>query len=132
MHTSAVLICKNLSYNIWRTRIHPRILIGLAFLTLQAASIGYARFWGSILGSLRAGVNFPHLSCQTALNISFQRPRCKNGVFFVRGLSGRVAGQHDIPYSWRKSNLPYVLMDPMPEAMHRLRKVSRPAKGNLK
>ncbi len=32
------------------------------------------RFWGSVLASLHAGVNFPHLACQAALGMAFDQP----------------------------------------------------------
>ena len=85
-----------------------------------------SRFWGSILGSLRAGVNFPHLACLSALKIPFPKPCYKEGeIYFVRGISGRVEGRDDVPYSWRRSNIPFVLADPFPEITHRLRSLAR-------
>jgi predicted ATP-grasp superfamily ATP-dependent carboligase len=32
------------------------------------------RFWGSVLASLHAGVNFPHLACLAALGVTFDEP----------------------------------------------------------
>jgi len=76
-----------------------------------------ARFWGSLLGSLTAGINFPYLACQIALGASPAIPISSPGLYFGRGITGRVRSEEALPYSWRRGNLPYILADPMPEVL---------------
>ncbi len=51
------------------------------------------RFWGSLLGSLHAGVNFPYLSCRIGLELPVDRPTPKP----CRFVSGSTAMQ-----AWRR------------------------------
>jgi glutathione synthase/RimK-type ligase-like ATP-grasp enzyme len=81
-----------------------------------------ARFWGSILGSVLVGVNMPHLACLAARNIPFEVPKFRPGLYFARGIAGRAGDQKGLRYDWRRSNLPFVLRDPVPEIMGRLRR----------
>lgn len=76
------------------------------------------RYWGSIYGSLRAGVNFPWLACQAALGVAFPQPAYAD-ICFASGAatikerrSIRVGRSHSrATYSaWR-----YFGSDPLPE-----------------
>jgi len=78
------------------------------------------RFWGSILGSLLVGVNVPHLACLTAEDIPFKVPEFRPGLYFTRGIAGRAGNHQGIRYDWRRSNLPFVLRDPVPEFLGRI------------
>ncbi len=51
------------------------------------------RFWGSLLGSLRAGVNFPVLACRVALGESVDTPR-RRPCRFVAGGTAMQAWCH--------------------------------------
>lgn len=79
-----------------------------------------ARFWGSLLGSVTARVNIPHLACLEALGYRLPEPEYREGHFFTRGITGRLPDGSSIPWSWRRSHLPYVLVDPLPELVDRL------------
>lgn len=41
-----------------------------------------SRFWGSLLGSTKAGVNFPYLSCKAGLKEKFEIPVYKKNRYF--------------------------------------------------
>jgi hypothetical protein len=77
------------------------------------------RFWRSLLGSVHAGVNFPYLTCLTALGVPFSPPEPRPGRFIhenriaLRSLSGHLSGSGSI--SWRDTSLAYAWKDPLPE-----------------
>lgn len=72
------------------------------------------RFWATLLGSLAAGVNFPHLACLSALGIEFSPPISLPTNYFTASAAlkklNRLAGC--------KTGLPYILSDPVPRAMN--------------
>jgi len=77
------------------------------------------RFWGSVLGSLHAGVNFPYLACQAALGRPFVTPdfrRCR----YVAGATalsywsrGRISTR-STGFSFSDTAFWYVRHDPWP------------------
>jgi len=74
------------------------------------------RFWRSLLGSLRAGVNFPELACREALNLSlpatpYDEIRYSVGELSLKHL-GRTVKQG---ISLRNSCMAYGVDDPLPE-----------------
>jgi glutathione synthase/RimK-type ligase-like ATP-grasp enzyme len=78
------------------------------------------RFWGSVLGSLVAGVNFPQLACLAGLGIRFPRPDCQHTKF----VAGATAVRHWLCQPWRglatgfsfgQTSLRFALADPGPE-----------------
>jgi len=87
------------------------------------------RFWGSLLGSLHAGVNFPHLACLAALGspspaTAVQRIRYVAGGTALRlwlqgGTHGRRAG-----FAFTDTVFPHALKDPMPHVIEALAKTA--------
>ncbi|MFD2203314.1 ATP-grasp domain-containing protein [Shivajiella indica] len=58
-----------------------------------------SRFWGSLLGSTKAGVNFPYLCCKVRFNEEFEIPKySKNRYFDIFSLLKR-------PYFFRDYNV---------------------------
>jgi D-aspartate ligase len=85
-----------------------------------------ARYWGSLLGSLVAGVNFPYLACLAAQGVSFPVPEyqlskyahtttaIKEGLLWFLGKSSLKG------FSFRETGLQFFLTDPLPEVVKRL------------
>jgi D-aspartate ligase len=77
------------------------------------------RYWGTLCGSVLAGVNFPFLHYLTALGNWFPRPEYRHSKYgelslqeillkpFLRSEVGRVSLTHE-------SNFPFVCRDPLP------------------
>jgi len=77
------------------------------------------RFWGTMLGSLNAGVNFPYLACLAGLGIEFPKPTYKTtpylgGVGAIRLLTRHDLPQTNIPLRIKDSTIKYFLSDPLP------------------
>ncbi len=78
------------------------------------------RYWGSLLGSLVAGVNFPYLACLAALGFSFQRPNYQP-KYFVKGSATikqkvlRCFSKNKANFRFHETSLKYILSDPFPE-----------------
>ena len=76
------------------------------------------RYWGTLMGSVVGGINFPYLACLTAQGIQFPIPEYHNSKFAILKAShllpwlfgtGYLKG---IPFS--HTNLKYVITDPFP------------------
>lgn len=86
-----------------------------------------ARFWGSLRGSLAAGVNFPYLACLTALDIPFARPEFRAARYLHPKTALRVAMQRvsGSPATFSggpvESGLRFLVVDPIAEAIRALR-----------
>ena len=87
------------------------------------------RFWLSLLGSLTAGVNFPLMSCLTAVGaecpemkqtrpVKYARPSASIRMLLSRLLGRKLADG----YSLRDSAIRFILKDPLPELVYALRK----------
>lgn len=80
-----------------------------------------ARFWGSVRGSMAAGVSFPYLACLAALNIPFPEPDYDAIRYFhpktaIREAMLNIIGKsrhHRITF--RESGLEFFLTDPIGE-----------------
>jgi len=68
------------------------------------------RYWSSLIGSFRAGVNFPELACLDALSKTFLRPTQKS-IRFVRGGLGTAWREARHP---AETTLSWRLLDPGP------------------
>ncbi|MCP5097710.1 MAG: ATP-grasp domain-containing protein [Chloroflexi bacterium] len=79
-----------------------------------------ARYWGSLLGSLVAGVNFPYLACLAGLGIPFAKPNyeLKN---FVSGNAAikrgwqQLAGRVEKNLTFSETSWRYAIDDPIAE-----------------
>ncbi len=82
-----------------------------------------ARFWGSIRGSLAAGVSFPYLACLAALNIPFSMPNYELIRYFHpktalrEGISGILGKSRERNITFREFGLEFFLTDPIGEIM---------------
>lgn len=81
------------------------------------------RFWGSLRGSLAAGVSFPYLACLTALGVSFPLPDYEVVRYFhpktaLREVVNRVfiQSRQKLP-ALREMELKFLLTDPFSELM---------------
>lgn len=80
-----------------------------------------ARFWGSLRGTLMAGVNFPYLACLSALNIPFEAPCSTPARYFhsktaLRQFLLRLLGKNlNPPITLREAGLVFLFSDPLAE-----------------
>jgi len=85
-----------------------------------------ARYWGSLLGSLVAGVNFPYLACLTAQGVSFPMPKYQLSKYaytttaIKEGLCWFLGKSSLNGFSFRETGLRFFLTDPLPEIVKRL------------
>jgi D-aspartate ligase len=85
-----------------------------------------ARYWGSLLGSLVAGVNFPYLACLTAQNICFSMPEYRLSKYAhtttaIKEGSLWLLGKNSLKgFSLGETGLRFFLTDPLPEVVKRL------------
>ena len=76
------------------------------------------RYWGSLLGALSAGVNFPYLASLSGLQIPFEQPDYEENVYLtgkatIEQSVKRIFGQSDVKFSVRDSSWNYGLADPV-------------------
>jgi predicted ATP-grasp superfamily ATP-dependent carboligase len=90
------------------------------------------RYWRSLLGSLAAGVNFPHLACMASQGEKFTCPDYQH----VRYAKPEIApglilkswtGKRSAISKVSESGLPYLLRDPLPEVAIHLRRKGKSA-----
>lgn len=85
-----------------------------------------ARYWGSLLGSLVAGVNFPYLACLAAQGISFPMPEYRLSKYtytttvLKEGLLWFVGKSSLKGFAFQETGLRFFLADPFPEMVKRL------------
>lgn len=81
-----------------------------------------ARYWNSLQGSRLAGVNFPVLALAHTLGVDPGDQDFREGYFFY-GTSAMVRilknlfNREKIPFTFRNSQIPGILKDPLPEIM---------------
>ena len=82
-----------------------------------------ARFWGSLRGSLAAGVNFPYLTCLAALDIPFPAPDYELIRYFhpqtaMQEKWSRLSGKSvDQDLSFNEMGMSFLLSDPLAEVL---------------
>jgi D-aspartate ligase len=84
------------------------------------------RYWGSVLASHFAGVNFPYLACLEGMGIPLPEPDFRSVRFTwhkSRVFAGLLAGEREQPVESRGSILRYMIPDPLPEIIDLGRKV---------
>jgi predicted ATP-grasp superfamily ATP-dependent carboligase len=116
-------ICKNLVSAIgWSGFANVDALFDNQDHTIKILDFN-ARFWGSLRGSLLAGVSFPYLACLAALNIPFPVPDYGLVRYFhsktalresLFSLVGKSSGQS---IALEQSGLSFLLADPIAEAV---------------
>jgi len=85
-----------------------------------------ARYWGSLLGSLVAGVNFPYLACLAAQGIPFDRPEYQHTKYaysttVIKEALLWLLGKNTLKgFTYRETGLRFFLPDPLPEMVKRL------------
>jgi len=80
------------------------------------------RFWASLLGSLVAGVNFPHLACIAATGAPMppQQFRCARfvaGRSAMYAIGARLLGGSQVGARFAETNLAFIAADPAPEIL---------------
>lgn len=89
------------------------------------------RYWGSLVGSLVAGINFPYLACLTGMNVDFPKPDYRFirysrvginlsenplvGLFVKKSIK-----KENRIYKYSTTGLPFLLRDPLPELQKEL------------
>lgn len=90
------------------------------------------RLGRALFGSLVAGVNFPYLSCLTALGINYTITQKENIRYahpsaYVYMLKSRLLGRNNqLKLRWRESGWRFLIKDPLPEIfdnLYRFRKM---------
>lgn len=82
-----------------------------------------ARFWGSLRGSLVAGVNFPYLACLAALNVPFPQPDYEQAHYYhsktalKESLFRRFGKGSERRISFQETGLRFLLLDPLAESL---------------
>lgn len=88
-----------------------------------------ARYWGSLLGSLVVGVNFPKLACLAALKVSFPIPRYRLGRYIapwaaIKQSLLRLLQKSESGFAVGETGLPYSFADPVAEMIKLFRQVA--------
>lgn len=82
------------------------------------------RFWGSLPGSLVAGVNFPYLACLAAMNVPFPMPSYRLGKYLHTGIAAkelllRPLGKSKLnEFTFAETGLKFLVTDPLPEMIN--------------
>lgn len=86
-----------------------------------------ARYWGSLTGSVQAGVNFPYLACLVGMGIKIELPQYKycRHIDYSTALKTMikypfVRGDNRIKY--KETDIKYILSDPIAEFVNIMRR----------
>jgi carbamoylphosphate synthase large subunit len=88
-----------------------------------------ARYWGSLTGSLLAGVNFPYLACLAGLGCAFELPTYESIRFIDHTAAAKhmmrlVLGKEKEPIGYRETDFPFIFSDPCAEVLNIVRRRS--------
>lgn len=88
------------------------------------------RFWGSLMGSLVAGVNFPYLACLVALGIPFPMPQYRFCKYFKTQVATkeairRLCGKSEFAFSFGETGWRFLLNDPLPQVLNAVAKLAQ-------
>ncbi len=104
---------------------------GLAHLDLRRNAEGKVhvlelnpRFWGSVVYSVWAGVNFAHLGVQLAMGTPFAKPRANLGLF-TRPKIG-LSGLFEAFKPGQKTAVKETFSDPLPQVAQRIARKKQP------
>jgi predicted ATP-grasp superfamily ATP-dependent carboligase len=87
------------------------------------------RYWGSLLGSLVAGVNFPYLACLAAQRIPFSRPAYRlskyahSSTAIKQALLWLFKKNALTGFTFQETGLNFFWSDPIPEVVKRLQEL---------
>ena len=121
LHDQAVydLVCRMLRKLGWSGIAHIDLRYDAVSGKVNIIEIN-PRYWGSLPGSLVAGVNFPHLACLAARDISFSVPEYRHVKYAAAKTALRLVREKifkgaktDIRLG--ETDLPNMLKDPLPE-----------------
>lgn len=93
------------------------------------------RYWGTLIGSLAAGVNFPYLACLEGLKMPLPEPNYQLRRYMeignaIKEALKKVKGKGGlIPDFFRETNLPFILRDPRPFLNRSISRSPRPETG---
>ena len=79
------------------------------------------RYWRSLLGSLTAGVNFPHLACLASDGRTFPRPEYREGVRYAKPdlavdlMLRKCMGESIAVSGLNETGLQFLVKDPLPD-----------------
>jgi predicted ATP-grasp superfamily ATP-dependent carboligase len=89
-----------------------------------------ARYWGSLLGSLVAGVNFADLACRAALGVAFEQPDYQLRKYahtttaIKEGLMWLMRRNTLHGFRFEETGLRFFCVDPLPEVVKRIQQKS--------
>lgn len=83
-----------------------------------------ARFWGSLLGSLVAGVNFPYLTCLLALgrplpSFEYRHSKYLHLTTALKETAHKFLGKKSLDFTFKETGLHFAMTDPLPELAKR-------------
>jgi len=87
------------------------------------------RYWGSLVGALSSGVNFPYLACLSGLEIPFERPEYEDKVYLTGKATlqqgyRKFLGQSHLDFSFKDTSWRYGLQDPFADIVRLGRNIS--------
>jgi predicted ATP-grasp superfamily ATP-dependent carboligase len=88
-----------------------------------------ARYWSTLLGSLNAGINFPWIACECAKGNEINSIEFKDGIYYA------VTNPFKLIFkiaSYKKSELQYIILDPIPYFFDSYLKLIRAIIGAIK
>ena len=86
-----------------------------------------ARYWGSLTGSIKAGVNFPYLACLAGLGINFELPQyehCRYVDFYsvLRRMIKHPFVKDNNKIKYKETDFKYIILDPIAEIVNYMRR----------